>query len=1196
MVLKSIDIQGFKSFPDKTSLVFGKGLTAVVGPNGSGKSNISDAVRWVLGETSAKTLRGTKKEDVIFDGTEKRRPQGFAVVSLTLDNKERRLAIDSDEVTITRKCYRSGESEYLINHNNVRLKDVQQLLMDTGLGKDGYSMVGQGRIAEIVDAKSNERREIFEEAAGISRFRYRKNEAEKQLSNAEENLIRLRDILSELESRVEPLRIQSEKAEKFLVLANERRELEISLWVENLEKSNQTLRDEDYKITALRTSYQEITDRREAISAQIEGVHSEMSRLAAEADELRRSIHTITEQIAAKDSQIAVFQNDISHNETSIAQLQEDLAGAASGDDAIDQEIADHREKQEQLACRMEETKAKISALESELNEILRESEGVSGDLLKIGEELSAATISASEKRAAAYSAEMNREELCRRSEELGGYIEKNTQKRTALEREQDDCNVLLNHTEEEISGILNSLEGYRMKLDSRTKKLEKAKAEAAEAERKCRDLNQQIRLLSDLEKNMEGYSESVKSVIRRGDQGALKGICGAISSLIDVESRYSVAIETALGGAMQNIVTETEENAKQAMNFLKENRIGRATFLPISAVKGKPFTFDGVRKEEGFIGLAVDLVRFDSRYNGVIGDQLGRIVIVDHIDTAIRISRKFDRKFRIVTLDGQVINAGGSMTGGSVSKSVGLLSRRNEIEKAQQRLAELTKEQEAVQEGVKAVQTEVSSLQAGVLGLEGSLNNLREEKIRYEGEKRRIDAELESCISTDRSLTAQREEADRKASQYRQEAATAKETEESLRAKVEELTAKRDALSENREAVSGKTESISAQISEKRLEEVTLQKDYEQHQLQIDQCVVRKKEMAERTSDITLRIDQLMAQSEAIGKQIDVVQSEKASLSREADNAETEIGAISTRRQALELSTTNLRADEQKCNDEREACGREISRMEEKKNALQTEYDKLIERLWTEYELTRSEAAAIAKPLESLTEANRRLSEIKSKIKGLGNVNVGAIEEYKEVSERYTFLSGQIADIERSRDELIKMIQELTAQMREMFLEGFHQINAAFKVVFTELFGGGKAELVLSEGEDVLSAGIDIHAQPPGKLVKNLTALSGGERGLIAVAIYFAILKVKPAPFCILDEIEAAFDDANVVRYAEYLQRMTRATQFICITHRRGTMEAADVLYGVTMQEEGVSKLLELQVSEVESRLGISGDKQENV
>ena len=1193
MILKSLEIQGFKSFPDKTVLSFGSGITAVVGPNGSGKSNISDAVRWVLGEQSSKTLRGSKMEDVIFNGTSQRKAVGFAEVSLTIDNRARVLDFDSDDVKVTRRYYRSGESEYLLNNATVRLKDVQLLFMDTGLGRDGYSIIGQGRIDDIVSSRSDERREIFEEAAGIAKYRYRKNEAERRLRSAEENLLRLRDILQELEERVGPLKTQSEKAKKYLEYAQEKKGLEIGVWLNIIDRSRDTLRDLDSRLELARTQYDAAGEAMDDTDRELEALAEAARALEVELENLRGEISHFEEEAVRCDGNADLVRNDREHNEENIARIQNESEQAAQGNLQLEETV---REREAEIAAKKEqiaEAERRQVALAEEWEALLHSNEEVSGRIEELNRQAAAFAAELSDIRVRAVTGESSLAEITLRLSQLTASLAAQNEQRETLHREREVVDADYAKQQETISELQNAARGYEMRLSSRTQRLETARHEADKLGLDVEEKKRRIHLLEEMERNLEGFSHSVRIVAKQAERGELRGVRGPISRLIRTDGEYALAIETALGGAAQHVVVEREEDAKRGIAYLKETKNGRATFLPMASMKGSRLQEKGLEDETGFVGIASDLVSTDKDYEEIARYLLGRVAVAEDLDYATVIARKYGYKFRIVTLDGQVVNAGGSLSGGSHVKEAGLLSRRSEIEKLEAARKKLEEKETAAREALKALQQEVSAVQAELSGIHGELTTAQEDSIRLEGEQHRLEGLLETCTAAINAETREIEELNTRADECRHSVAEAEQQTVAVTKQTEALEAELTELSGGRQQLAEQREQLADRMSEQKLAVVGYHKEIEGLESAIAELQARRADQDGARALMQQQIEELKRRSEELTAQEVLLREQAEHLRAQARGTEDRVKALTERRMTDEARQTQLRQQSRGKAEERELLGREVVRLEEKYAAAQRETEDVLRRLYEEYELTRSEAEQQAAVIEDMAAATRRLTELKNKIRALGSVNVEAIDEYREVSERYEFLSDQVRDVEISRGELLKLIGELTVQMREMFLERFRQINVQFGEVFRDLFGGGKAELVLTDPEDILGSGIEMHAQPPGKVILNMDALSGGEKALVATALLFAILKVTPSPFCMLDEVEAALDDVNVDRYAQYLRRMCDKTQFIVITHRRGTMEEADVLYGVTMQEQGISKLLELRASEVEAKLGITGDSQ---
>ncbi len=1186
-----MEIQGFKSFPDKTSLAFGDGLTAIVGPNGSGKSNISDSVRWVLGEQSTKTLRGERMEDVIFSGTESRKSLGFAEVSLVLDNTARTLGYDSDEVVITRKYYRSGESEYMINRQLVRLKDVRELFMDTGMGRDGYSIVGQGKIADIVSAKSNDRREIFEEAAGISKYRYRKNEAERRLLQAQDNILRLKDILLELEGRVEPLRIQSEKAKKYLVLADEKRKIEVSLWIKTLDQSGDKLRDLEYKLTALNTSRETIMNTLDEVDSVIEQIDRDSQVYLAEIEAQRTQKQANEEQDAFLKQQNAVYENDIQHNNETIAVVKAEINEMSDDGNRISEETREKTELISQTEENLSKLEEQSAQIDKELSELTGITENYKTELDKLQADLVSCNIKITRDTVAISALKNSKTELSDRISTVEESIQTKEKQLAELQKENHACRAVLQKSESEASKINNTLKGYELKFQSIISKKE-------EIQKKIDDLNliihqkqQRKKLMQELENNLEGFSGSVKKVIADGKRGILRGIVGTVSQIITVDAKYALAVETALGAAMQNIVVDAEENAKQAIYALKRENSGRATFLPLNTIKGKSLNEQGLSECEGFLGIGNDIVKYDNAHSEIVKWLLGRIVFVDTLDNATVIAKKFGYRFKAVTLDGQVINAGGSLTGGSAASKTGIFSRKFEIEKLDEELAKLLKEQNQSGEQLIQVNEQVAAAEAYLSGAKAELSVLSEDKIKYSAEQKRLELSIQEIENALDQLDMDKMECagkitalDLQTKETEKELADSCIIKEKIETRISELSGGQNDTTVRAEELSNKSTDIKFRI-------LAIQKDLETLSNDLARISVQKEESCKKLAILQQQQEQLTKNNQELAEKISQSNELRRQLIESNAKCDETIHAMIQKRAECEQKIDEIRRNERAQFDEREKLTGEITRLEERKISVQKELDNIIFKLYTEYELDRVQAEQIAEPIENVSEAQSHLSQLKSKIRALGAINVDAIEEYKEVSERYEFLKLQLEDVEKSREEIIKLVNELTAQMKEMFLKSFSEIRDNFSNIFVELFGGGKATLNLTDPENILESGIEIFVQPPGKIIKNLVELSGGEQSFIAIAIYLSILKVKPAPFCILDEIEAALDEVNVQKYAKYLRKVSDKTQFIMITHRRGSMEEADRLYGVTMQEKGVSKLLQMNLGEVESKLGIKNE-----
>ncbi|MBE6783185.1 MAG: chromosome segregation protein SMC [Ruminococcaceae bacterium] len=1190
MFLKSLEMQGFKSFPDKTVLKLEKGITGVVGPNGSGKSNISDAVRWVLGEQSSKSLRGSKMEDVVFSGNAGgRKAHGFAEVTLRLDNTDRSLNYDDDEVAVTRRYYRSGESEYILNGEGVRLRDINELFMDTGLGRDGYSMVSQGRIADLVSSKSAQRREMLEEASGISHYRYRRADANRKLDQAEENLIRLRDILSELESRVGPLKTQSEKAKKFLELAGEKKDLEIGLWLHTIEKSRKLLKEQEEKLVVATAQYEDAEKELNSIEEELEALTAKSQGIAVSVDFIHRSNEALEEQVARLDSDAAVEENSIEHNNETIERLTRDIDALTSSKEDVASRINEEEASILEIEKQIENKKKELQQTKEKLYAIQSENETFADEILLLTEKIESFSRQLADARVRKSTADSSIEEISSRLVSVDETIESRKPLLENSFKEREEKQKELDSLAQKCDEAKNSIEGYSLKVQTRREKAEELKKEIDMREIELHKKSSRAKMLDDLEKNMDGYSGSVKTVMKEMRHGVLKGIHAPLSQLISVSDEYAAAIETALGASIQHIVTDNENDAKKAINYLKENRQGRATFLPISAIKSKPFPEKDLDDEFGFIDMADKLVSYDKKYEEIFKYELGHIAVVEDMDCAIAIAKRRGYKFKIVTLDGQLINAGGSMTGGSRTQNAGMLSRAGEIEKLNNEVKELTKKLEEQKEKFKTLSEDLVLSEANLSASQADLLTAQEDKIRAESALKLILGQIETLENGLKDL-----EDEKKNSETRIEIFTtaSKESETKINALTAEIEAlQADVLSRNsqREELVSSREEINLLENEINMQMLAGEKDIEAKKQSIMQLKSSIDDSEGKAEILKAEIEEIKEKNINIAENVVHIREESAKIRQKHEEAKNEIKMLNAQRNECEELSAQLRLKQKTVTDSREKINGELIRLDERKTSMQREYEDTINKLFDEYQLTRDEAENLGIVIENIGEAQKKLSEIKAKIRALGSVNTAAIEEYKEVSERYEFMKGQIEDIEKSRNELLKLISELTGKMSEQFRAQFARINSYFGETFAELFGGGKAELILEDPLNVLECPIEIKVQPPGKNVRNIDLLSGGEKGLSAIALLFAILKVTPAPFCIFDEVEAALDDVNVTRYAEYVRRMTKNTQFILITHRRGTMEEADVLYGVTMQEEGVSKMLELKTAEMAKKLGLA-------
>ncbi len=1188
MYLKALEIQGFKSFPDKTVLNFGEDITAIVGPNGSGKSNISDAIRWVMGEQNSRQLRGAKMEDVIFGGTEKRRAMGFAQVTLVIDNTEHIFNRDEAEVAVTRRYYRSGESEYYINRQSVRLKDVNELFMDTGMGREGYSIIGQGKIDEILSVRSDDRREVFEEAAGISKYRHRKEESERKLQRTEENLVRINDKITELELQVEPLRKQAETAKKYLVLRDELRTLEISVWLENLQK----LKADRLKLQADFETAQ--ADQKKA--------QDELDRVYAQAEECSRLLHENDCAAEEKRGRISALESAIGEHESAAAVARTTAQHHAETIERMDREMSESRSRTESLheqmqvmARRMEEIDASARTLENEIAALSEEMRGSSDAAAAAAAQLEQLRRREAQEVAGAAQAQAElsaitagSDEITQRTAELTEELTQSEEKLTQTRREAAQNEKELLSAREEEQAAANIIGGHSLKMEGRQRRAKESIEQKNQLSLQEKTISDRIRLLSEMEKEYEGFSKAVKIVMRAAEARTLSGIHGPVGNLIHTDKDCSVAIEIALGGALQHIVVDTKNDGKNAIGLLKQRDGGRATFLPLDTIRGRSLRENGLENEYGFVGIASELVRCDGRYGSVIENLLGATVVVEDLDCGIQMAKRHDNRFRIVTLDGQVINAGGSMTGGSVSRNAGILSRSEELEQLHKKLKKI---QSQLQDATLLAESANRELQKAQYELEVARDQQRQANDRVltlEGRKNHYDMLIESLEQQQESLCIQKENLQKRSTDDAGRMDTIRRTIADFTARAEETREEIEMLQRRQETARQGLGEMTDRLTEKKAQQAALSAEGESARRSMeDLSRLRESLEGEHTDRESLRaqMEQAMAQARAEEER---QQQEARELRSGIEEHRQALQKLSEEKMALETRRSQTDRLSRTCNDTLLNCEREVTRLEGKLNGSALEEKQILDKLWERYELSHSDAQALRVELESVPKATRRIGELNREIKGLGAINIGAIEEFDRVNTRYTYLSDQRNDVEKAKEELLGIIEEITKQMTEIFATQFEILKQSFQETFLELFGGGRATLELEDENDILRCGIEIKAQPPGKQLKTLSLLSGGEKAFVAIALYFAILKVHPTPFCVMDEIEAALDESNVVRYARYMRRIAGKTQFIVITHRRGTMEEADVLYGITMQERGVSTVLTANLNELSKEMKI--------
>lgn len=1175
MHFKSLEIQGFKSFADKTVLDFDTKMTAIVGSNGNGKSNISDALRWVMGEQGAKTLRGDKMEDVIFHGTVARKQMGFAKVALSIDNKDRALAVDNDEVVITRKLYRTGDSEYLINGEKSRLKDIHELLMGTGLGRDGYSIIGQGRVAEIVNAKGSQRREIFEEAAGVSKFLHKKAEAERELARAEENFLRLKDIELSLSERLPVLERQSEKAIKARALMEQEKSIEISVAAAELDQLRKTLDDVENAILVNSGECDHFDREIRELEEENEAIVLKKSLFSAELDNLRRNSDTARDEIAQKDKEIAVLENEIKHNEERIKEIRRQIDESKQSRNEFDQQISSLIKEAEDKKKECLSINEKIEALKLGLEKSAEEDKELDGDYKKLDAETGILYAKVTENKLSAQQAEKTLAELKERIESDKERIENQEKAAEEYRARRKALSISLSELTEEKSDIENRLGGYTKLYEGKNRKLTEQKNEYEQLKRSYDQKKQRLELLSDVEKNMVGYQSSVKSVMSANKAGKLGGIHGTVADIISVEGKYSIAVETALGAALQNIIVDNEETAKRCIKFLKDNNGGRATFYPITSVKGNVLQQNGLDNEEGFEGLGSELVKYDPKYDGIIKSVLGRTAVVDDINSATYIAKKYGYKFRIITLDGQIVNAGGSFTGGSVKENSGIISRKNEIDKLNSEITELSEKIEGFKNGFSDLQAEVNKMSLEIEGFNERLNGLVQEEIRLTAEIGGVKDLIRQCEEQQDNAETVIDRGRKQIAEQEAVIEAAKKAIGEYEKKISENEEKLALAGEKLEQANAERAKISEEISGLNIERLTAEKDIE-NIMSRKAAVERSRDMAEGDGERMLsEIESLEKASGALNDEITLKRTEIDEANKRFGDNTNRISEIISKENECERRISELSKEIREKSEDKVKFSNALAVAIEKKASVEKDNDRLKTTLWDKYELTVTEAREMAQPIENLREAQQELQSLRKKIAALGSVNFSAIDEYEEVKTRFEELSGQLKDVEKSKSDLNKLISNLTADIKAKFLSSFNEINEKFGSIFKEIFGGGEARLELMDPENVLESGIEIFAAPPGKLIKNLISLSGGEQTMVAITIYLAILQHRPTPFCMLDEVDAALDEINVVKYVTYLKKFCTKTQLMIITHRRGTIEGCDVLYGVFMQEKGISRLI---------------------
>ena len=1185
MILKSLILQGFKSFPDRTEIRFAGGLTAIVGPNGSGKSNISDAIRWVLGEQSTRSLRGAKMEDVIFSGTQKRRPVGFAEVSLILDNAEHVFRSDYTEIMVTRRYYRSGESEYALNKKPCRLKDIHELFMDTGLGRDGYSIIGQGRIDEILSLKSEDRREIFEEAAGVTKFRYRKEEATRRLEATEDNLVRIRDVYTELENQAGPLKEQADKAQQYLSLRDELRALEVSLWLERLTglrgemDKNQTDAEQcSAQLDAAKSAQAELY-------AQSEQLTNALHRADAAADDLRQQIRTAEQSRADLASRCAVLEANLKNNADNIERARRECARQNEQAGTLDAQTAEHAARQAVLQATYEgyiDTLRDLEAQEADAQQ--------QADTLRREREALQVRQDAQEK--ARFAAELDHTAaqtgLSGMDSRKGNIAQDIEQAEQQLETEQqallaeqtalDACCQALEMAENQLAGVARKAEIRQKKVEERTQTLAAVTAEVT-------DTGNRIRMLREMKRDYEGFSRAVKRIMQQADSGRMTGIHGSVSELVTVQPKFITAIETALGAAASHIVVDTPQDGKRAIEYLKRTDGGRATFLPLDTIRPMSLKESGLETCPGVCGTADQLVESSAAYRAIVQNLLARTVVAEDMDAALAIAKKYHNRFRIVTLDGQTIQAGGAMTGGSMSKSTGVLARESQLHTLEAKTKELEQTRQQAEQAVHTAKSELAAVEYDRRAIEGERANQQQEHTRLQTVVAQRGAKVDSLRTRLEGFRLERDNLDAARAQYEQAIADTEQRLSDCAAALAQIAAERQALDERQNAWEAAHDDCIMQMQQVRTAQAENRTEFAAEQRAAENLERLRSEMAAGLNASEQAVVRFEQEAEQMRQQLAEARQMQQDGGQDLDRLHELLRAQSDQRMRIEAERTKVDRQAQSRNDEILSLERENGRLTALGVQLKNEETQILDKMWETYELTPTPAEAIRIELPDPAAARSQADTLRTQMRTLGNVNLDAPQAYAALTERFEFLRTQKDDLETAQRELQKVIDELTVRMKEIFASEFAKLNHYFGETFTEIFGGGHAELQLADTSDILNCGIDIKVSPPGKAVKTITLLSGGEKAFVAIALYFAILKVRPTPFCVLDEIEAALDDVNVARYAQYLRRLSGATQFIAITHRRGTMEEADMLYGVTMQEQGVSRMLMLNLAEAERK-----------
>ena len=1188
MYLKSLELQGFKSFPDKTLIRFGDDITAIVGPNGSGKSNISDAILWVMGEQSYKTLRGAKMEDVIFGGTQKRSAVGFAEATLTLDNRDRALAYDADEVMVTRRYYRSGDSEFYINKQSARLKDIHELFMDTGLGREGYSNIGQGRIDEILSLKSGDRREIFEEAAGISKYRHRKEDTERKLAHTEDNLLRIGDKVSELELQLEPLRVQSEKASKYLSLKDELKGVEVAVWLENLQKFSAAAKkaQEDYASAAF--VLQQAHDDLDALYRKNEQLGLDLREKDGELENVRIQVNMLSAAKQQLEGQAAVLRSNMDNNSGNLGRIEEELKGSDDRSGGIAAQMRQTRERIEKIEAELKQRREEIDRLQTQLTAMTANAQGITKQFLELRGQESSLTADLAGREADCKGLEESMLQTRERLEQLNADLSAGAARHHEAQTNLDAARAQLKKAREDVAAANNIIAGYTLRQNSRNQRRDELAEQLRQLIAALDSVTAKARVFRAMERDFESYNKAVKMVMQETQRGALRNVHGPVSRLIRTGDETTLAIEIALGAAMQNIVVDTEADGKAAISYLKRTGGGRATFLPLNTTQGRILQENGLEAFRGFVGIASNLVTFEGRYRGVVENLLGRIVIVTDLDAAIAMSQRYNRRFKIVTLDGQVMNPGGSMTGGSVNKDAGILSRANELSKLTQKEKDLQNKKLLLEAELQEAQRQAQEVAFQITAAQDQLRSAEDDCLRLQGIEKQYEVLLQAILDAEESAGREKESLDSRERTDRERYAAQRAKIQVYTQQLQQVKATLATLEGTQTETAEATAAITDRMTALKTEEAALDAEAATARAHIEDLNALRASMeGDREKKIAL-MDAIRSDNERLAKELEALASQQARNQADSEEMNARLNRAVADRNETEATRTRSEREAQEKSKDIMNMERACSGLEQKKSMAQMEERTIIDKLWDTYGLTPGTAPEHRGEIESLAAGSRRIAELKRKIGALGTPNLGAIEEYARVNERYTYLASQRDDVLTSKRELESIIRDITKEMTAIFVEEFGKIDHYFGQVFEEMFGGGRGQLLLEDPENPLTCGIEIRVQPPGKQVKTITLLSGGEKAFVATALYFAILKVRPTPFCLLDEIDAALDDRNVERFASYLHNLSKKTQFIVITHRRGTMEASDVLYGVTMQEQGVSKLLRLDLNQMEQYLGI--------